>query len=137
MNILERLKELEAKATPGPWKAGFGDGRGVIHGPSIEHPVCRHSDIDFEVIGENENGEYGYVHDIRPPFRRRVDAELCAEMRNALPKLLEFVDAYDRWLDLYTQDCREDLEDDGSLEAAVKTLDEARAALGMNGDLNK
>lgn len=54
---------------------------------------------------------------------------IWVELAKALPKLLEFVDAYDKWLDLYTQDCREDLEDDGSLEAAVKRLDAARNAL--------
>jgi hypothetical protein len=94
MSTLDRLKELEAKATPGPWKSGSYDGRGVIHGPSTEHPVCPISDVDFEVIGDDEElGEYGYIHDVRPPFRKRVDSELCAEMRNALPKLLAVFEA--------------------------------------------
>jgi len=94
MNTLDRLKELEAKATPGPWKSGSHDGRGVLHGPSIEQPVCPISDVDFEVIGDHEElGEYGYIHDVRPPFRKQVDSELCAEMRNALPKLLAVVEA--------------------------------------------
>lgn len=88
--IIKHLRALEAAATPGPWEMGSYDGRAVIHGPSIEQPVCPNSDIDFEVVGENEEiGEYGYVHDIRPPFRKKIDAKLCAEMRNALPALLD------------------------------------------------
>lgn len=50
-------------------------------------------------------------------------------LQDAWPKLLAFVEAYDNWLDLYMQDAREDLEDDGSLEAAVERLDQTRKAL--------
>lgn len=57
------------------------------------------------------------------------DVELAIAARNALPKLLAFVDAYDWWLNLFKQDGREDLPDDGSLELAVQYLDSAREAL--------
>lgn len=55
--------------------------------------------------------------------------QVLIEAWNALPKFIAFVEAYDWWLKLYTEDCREDLEDDGSLELAVLNLDSAREAL--------
>lgn len=63
----------------------------------------------------------------------RVDTaesfDFAYALQDAWPKLLAFVEAYDNWLDLYMQDAREDLEDDGSLEAAVQRLDQTRKAL--------
>jgi len=55
--------------------------------------------------------------------------EFVFELEKAWPKLREMIFAYDNWLDLFMQDGREDLEDDGSLEKAVKRLDDARRAL--------
>ena len=75
MNALERLKELEAKATPGPWESvDFGvhservaiAGRGFLVNDEVDSVYCHQS-----------------------------DADLIAEMRNALPKLLAVVEAAD------------------------------------------
>jgi len=80
MKLIDRLKELDAKATPGPWQSvEYGvhsrkkaiAGRGF--GPLIDNHVC-----DTVICDQS-------------------DAELIAASRNALPKLLAFVEAYDDW----------------------------------------
>lgn len=72
MGTLERLKELEAKATSAPW--GFNNGEywtSVTAGSST-------------VMDNTPNDQYA------PGFE---DMQLIAEMRNALPKILAVVDA--------------------------------------------
>ena len=66
MNLLEHLKQLEAGATPGPW-------RGDVYGR-----VCDADDEQFIDVWRR-------VH--------QQDVHLIAEMRNALPKLLAVVEA--------------------------------------------
>lgn len=83
MTLIERLKELEAKATPGPWnwdKCGKGflllveyDGKG----------------IPWVLDGIVEDREWGDAS----ITGKRADMDLIAEMRNALPKLLAVVEA--------------------------------------------
>lgn len=69
--MLERLKELEAKATPGPWQA-VGNG---VHAK------------DRAIAGE------GFLFDHEGVLCDDDDARLIAEMRNALPKLLALAEA--------------------------------------------
>lgn len=121
MNLIERLKELDAKATPGPWDA--------------EHRYvgCKKNENRIDKLQEGVNcGLGGYIIQSPDPDRGQLNAmdlAFIVEMRNALPKLLAFVKAYDWWLELFMEDAREDLPDDGSLELAVKCLDETRKAL--------
>jgi hypothetical protein len=73
---IERLKELEAKATPGPWLLATSNG-GFI--------------VEFD-------GNYvldAFVSDVLAQDKQRANAKLIAEMRNALPKLLAVVEAGD------------------------------------------
>lgn len=75
MNLIDRLKELEAKASPGKWEACYG--REVWScGPNGGHltQIC-------EQISQYCNPENNLA--------------FIAELRNALPKLLAFVEAYD------------------------------------------
>jgi uncharacterized damage-inducible protein DinB len=65
---------------------------------------------------------------VYPAIKIFSDDEI-EEVFESLTKLLAFVAAYDEWLDLFMEDAREELEDDGSLELAVKNLDIARKAL--------
>lgn len=64
MNTIERLKELDAKATPGPWQTRF-----------IYRAYSAGRDLP--------DLEYG-----TKPEQDWPDCELIAEMRNALPELL-------------------------------------------------
>lgn len=62
---IDRLRQLEAEATPGPWEA---DGAGIGHGERwIAHGNVRYPS---EATAE-------------------ADAEFIAEARNALPELLD------------------------------------------------
>lgn len=65
MSTIERLKELEAKATPGPWHADVPDQRIVSEKGKV---------VDYA------------FHD--------ADLELIAEMRNNIAKLLAVVEAF-------------------------------------------
>ncbi len=82
MSIIQRLRELEATATPGPWEAFAGS---VIRGTreAYHHPL-------------NDDGTpyYRYVG-----IRESEDAVLIAEMRNRLPKLLAVVEAARTYID--------------------------------------
>lgn len=105
---IQRLKELEAKATPRPWGWSKAYGTGFIYGPEGKAAGNIACALDY-----NE----------------KQDSQLVVEMRNQIHKLIAFVDAYDHWLELFQLDASEDLPDDGSLEASVKRLDATRKAL--------
>lgn len=75
MNLIERLKQLEAKATPGPWK------------PIINEESGRVSYIEPSFGAEHCHWDGWYIS------ANSVDGKLVAEMRNALPKLLAVVQA--------------------------------------------
>lgn len=90
MNLIERLKELDAKATPGPWQWVQGNEVGDWHaivGPRHDKNWIKASD-DFILTDGSACGEYSADIDVDGP-----DAHLIAEMRNALPKLLAVVEA--------------------------------------------
>lgn len=67
MNLFEKLKQLEAEATPGEWS---------VHSCGHIEATCRG----------------GFVDATMNP-RRYADAKLMVEMRNSLPKLLAVVEA--------------------------------------------
>ncbi|HYX39977.1 MAG TPA: hypothetical protein VE954_43325 [Oligoflexus sp.] len=68
MNTLDRLKELESKATPGPW----------------DHDINGHL---FQFKKPGHEGDIVWVDTFN-------DASLIVEMRETLPKILALVDAF-------------------------------------------
>jgi hypothetical protein len=81
MDIIERLRELLAKATPGPWQAcGRGEGGcscGLIFSITADIPVAETQLHDDEFCG------------CRPEIEgRKANAQLIAEAITALPTLL-------------------------------------------------
>lgn len=79
--LIKRLRELEGKATPVKWGAHMCDDD--VFGIYAEVDVTPVGDIITEQIVETDAGVY-------PP--NKADAELIAETRNALPKLLDYVE---------------------------------------------
>ena len=77
---IDRLRELDHKASPAPWEAwGCGENGQTF----IEHPMG-------DVLERGERG-YGYMReDIT--WLREADADLITETRNALPVLLAEID---------------------------------------------
>lgn len=73
--IVRKLRELEAKATPGPWTASP---------PEAANPSVWGGD-GFDLLETSADG----VAD----FQNGHDPALIAAMRNALPQLLEAADA--------------------------------------------
>jgi hypothetical protein len=69
------------------------------------------------------------TREISPTLTSTTPHKILTVRADDLQKLINFVNAYDRWFELWSQDVREDLEDDGSLVEAVNKLDEARKAL--------
>lgn len=82
MTDIEKLKELEAKATHGRWQVGFNDGSGLGEydtGYSIVAPeVAEDETVVFS--GDNDGCLLG--------IRKKEDAEFIAAAKNALPALL-------------------------------------------------
>lgn len=114
MNILTHLRELEAKATPGPWEFDRLDRK-----------------FEYEAsykVGRPGSTEYDYFisddlyYNTAPAL---VDAELIVAMRNALPKLLAFVEAYDAAEVLLGSDETDSTE----YVRVLNKRDKARAAL--------
>lgn len=82
MSTLERLKELEAKATPGPWK---------------QKGYRNLSVVDYKVLAISTNHPNGDWENIFVNAVCIPDFELIVEMRNALPKLLALVDVVEEY----------------------------------------
>lgn len=78
MILFKKLRDLEAKATPGPWKIELG-----TLGEEERVYGIYSGKYSFDKIIETDTGYY-------PP--RRPDADLIVEYRNALPKLLSVID---------------------------------------------
>ena len=78
MSILELLKKLDAEATPGPWR--------YLHAYRDTPEYLREANIGTrsEEIISRDSGVYGPSTE---------DAELIIHMRNALPKLLNIIEA--------------------------------------------
>lgn len=81
MKTIERLKQLLAKATPGPWSGYIQDNDpygplvGIIDDHDTPHDVIRCAETSFDVEPSTAN------------------VNLMAETRNALPALLAVVEA--------------------------------------------
>jgi hypothetical protein len=101
MNLIERLRKLEAKATPGPWYHQWSHG----------------------AVGISKTKNRA----ITPYVDRVEDAEFIAEMRNALPKLLDVVKIAQLLRDTYSirEGCRASL----SLESLIVYSEELDAVL--------
>jgi hypothetical protein len=78
MKPLEELRELEAKATPGPWEAI----------PGGEPPHVIDGQTAFDVLGP-----YPLQDDAGGGWMTEENAALIAAMRNALPALLDVAEA--------------------------------------------
>ena len=91
--LIERLKELEAKSTPAPWAAGLYDGEAVIHGPEGYPEVVTNPGIEGTEEWESEDSTI--FKDPRPiglPIKKgRTDGCLIAEFRNAAPQIFEYI----------------------------------------------
>lgn len=79
-NLLTRLRELEAKATPGPWTVA-GARNLSVQGMNVWAVSVNHANGDWETIFVNGACE--------------AQAQLIAEMRNALPKLIDEIESRD------------------------------------------
>lgn len=82
-NLIERLKELEAAATPGPWSTEFRSVNLEDNCQDIEK-LKAEMWLGGYVVGPEEPGRGVFT---------AVDTAFIAEMRNALPKLLAVVEA--------------------------------------------
>lgn len=71
LGILASLQALDAQATPGPWEVAAGGYLSAPHHDAHDR-LLMHADIE-------DGGR----------FDKEADAYLVAEMRNALPELLE------------------------------------------------
>jgi len=76
---LERLRELESKATKGPW---IGD----RHDGSVKYAIYGH-DMATVLECDHKNGESGFLGD-----KDEFDEQLVIESRNALPELLDWIE---------------------------------------------
>lgn len=77
MQILEHLKKLEAKATPGKWK------------------FVPNSENSFEWRIENEEGDWLICEDEIAGVNwdeEKANARLCVAMKNTLPLLIELAE---------------------------------------------
>lgn len=83
MTLFSKLRELEKKATPGPWRS---DSDGDVW-TEAEKEYCPGMDQElFRNLGTTRCGP------------DRGDAALTAEMRNTLPKIFEVLDLYEEAL---------------------------------------
>jgi len=73
--VVEPLRELEAKATKGPWERGYGNDVGP----------------EDDCFWEWETAGPAQLHE--PGEQAKRDADLIVELRNALPKLLALLPA--------------------------------------------
>lgn len=88
-SLFQKLRDLEAKATPGPWKIELG-----TLGEEERVYGIYSGKYSFDKIIETDTGFY-------PP--RRPDADLIVEYRNAIPKLLEALDVMQEVLEMYAK----------------------------------
>lgn len=89
MTIVDRLRALLAKATPGPWTVSDDEpGDVVLYGPdenwmaNIGNWARQHEEIDAKAAARQAC-----------EFRDAADAQLMAAMRDALPALLDVAEA--------------------------------------------
>lgn len=85
---IDKLRELEKAATPGEWECQIPAMMG-------EFPHCRIKPL--KITGKL----YG------TPMIKTQDGEFIAESRNAMPKLLDYIDKLEQALDHFTKECKE------------------------------
>lgn len=78
MNTLERLKELQANATPGPWENGIAE-----YAPDDTYQAVGPYH-DLEDSGRSSDDKYNSAW---------ADQEFINQSRNMMPDLLEVVEA--------------------------------------------
>ncbi len=92
--LIEKLSELEKKATKGPWKTIAPDHASenwfVSRIPGKESVSLVEQGIPFYIC-----------HELRKDTHSRTNAELIAASRNALPKLLSIIKVYKEALEFY------------------------------------
>ncbi len=82
MSLIKRLEEMEKSATPGPWYADTGDSYSPVRSDS--GPICDCDVVEYDT-------ELG-----------KLNSMLIADMRNALPKILDVVKAVQDTLTIET-----------------------------------
>ena len=118
MTPLERLKELNEKATPGPWESRAHEG--IDEG--CRCMSCWHTDggdIDAPLEWESLTRKCGHCSEL---ILGSVDSELIAATRNLLPELIALWEAVNEWTGSW----------EGSAEE--ETLIEAKIALNARAE---
>lgn len=95
--LTERLKDLLAKATPGPWayRPEMYDDWGFIRGPEVEMPYGP----GYPIVAMSREGYMPNAHAGHDEHRRngtdpyRPNGELIVEAVNAIPALIEALEA--------------------------------------------
>ena len=83
--LLRTLRELEAKATPGPWEAWVKHGD-IFQGPLTKNTPSHARGVKFRIA---DCGEYDEDGDEQVPREATGNRDLIVAMRNALPALLD------------------------------------------------
>lgn len=108
---IAKLKELHAKATPGPWSRDLA-GEGVILGKPNETPESRWGRMEYRcgtaicyertgIARVSKAHAYNPYLDTTGEAKKAVtdaynaDADLIVAMRNALPALIEMAEGYE------------------------------------------
>lgn len=113
MKIIEKLKELDAKATKGPWAF---DGCGDIWAVNETKRLVSSRDSSDGSIGTTSYWTEG-----------NPNAALIAELRNALPKLLAICEAVKIHDTVMRNENRTDLEEQNAEMAVMLTLRDLEA----------
>lgn len=100
MNLLNKLRALEAAASPGPWKFERHPNPGQwINGNDDNNWQSWSYDITYKIIPPNYDGETTICDDdsfyYTPLFIE--DAELLVEMRNNIKQLLDRLEFLEGW----------------------------------------
>lgn len=112
MNKLDRLKDLEAKATPGPWK--YGD----MYEDNRENDIV---EPDGYAVIHRDSGCY---------TPDSPTADLIIAMRNALPKLLPYIEKLEAVINQTKQWAETPLAAEWELlKYRIREADKARAEL--------
>jgi len=107
-SLFQKLRKLEAKATPGFWSTKL-----------------EHDDTVMELVGPYTTAEG--CSGPSTEFNNHDDARLICEMRNALPKLLAVIDLYEMAME-QVEDC---CPNNGEIEAiCAETLNRVEELAG-------
>lgn len=87
---LERLKDLEAKATPGEWKTTPGEYDSSLEGKKFQVNPMGLKDPSGQSVFSLDCGDFQGLND--------SDTRLIAELRNAAKELIELVELADRFV---------------------------------------